>query len=67
MGEGIARYRRFTGWNYAKGASLFTLSHLGEIVAESLDAMPRLNGGISLYAAQQTVPAKARSLQGSTL
>lgn len=69
MSEGIARYRRFTGWNYAKGASLFitvateprralfgrivngkvALSHLGEIVAESLDAIPRLNGGISLY------------------
>lgn len=23
MNKEIARYRRFTGWNYAKGASLF--------------------------------------------
>lgn len=69
MSEEIARYRRFAGWNYTKGASLFitiateprrilfgkvingtiALSPLGEIVAESLDSMPRLNPGLSLY------------------
>ena len=69
MSEEIARYRRFAGWDYAKGASLFitiateprrilfgkvingtiALSPLGEVVAESLDSMPRLNPGLSLY------------------
>ena len=65
----IARYRRFAGWDYAKGASLFVtiataprracfgkivngamvMSPLGEKVREALEAMPRLNPGLSLY------------------
>ena len=65
----IARYRRFKGWDYAKGASLFItiatkprraifgkevegrviLSKLGRDVAEALDAIPKLNHGISLF------------------
>ena len=65
----IRRYRRFTGWDYTKGASLFVtltleerrplfgrvedcrmiLSPLGEIVLEALEAMPRLNPGLSLF------------------
>lgn len=70
MGNGeIKRYRRFKGWNYAKGASLFitiataprrplfgkvangkiALSPLGEKVKEALEAMPRLNPGLSLF------------------
>ncbi len=65
----IRRYRRFKGWDYSKGASLFItiateprrrlfgevkggkmeLSPLGKIVAEALEAMPRLNGGLFLF------------------
>lgn len=63
----IGRYRRFHGWDYSRGASLFitiateprravfgqvagsgvALSPLGAIVAEALEAMPRLNPGIA--------------------
>ena len=66
----IKRYRRFHGWDYAKGASLFVTmatesrraifgkvsngkmvhSELGRIVLEALEAIPRLNPGISLFA-----------------
>lgn len=66
---GIRRYRRFAGWNYAKGASLFItiateprravfgsiengvvrFSPLGKIVAEALEAIPRLNPGLRLH------------------
>ena len=65
----ILRYRRFHGWDYSKGASLFitisteprrslfgrvekgamVLSPLGEKVMEALEAIPRLNPGITLY------------------
>ena len=65
----IKRYRRFEGWDYAKGASLFitigtdpqrplfgevregavVLTPLGEAVREALQAIPRLNPGISLF------------------
>ena len=65
----IRRHRRFAGWDYSKGASLFitiataprrpvfgrivngsvVLSPLGEKVKESLESMPRLNPGISLF------------------
>ena len=65
----IRRCRRFAGWDYAKGASLFisisteprrpmfgevrngvvNLSPLGEAVRDALDAMPRLNPGLSLF------------------
>ncbi len=65
----IHRYRRFKGWDYAKGASLFitiataprqalfgrivngemALSELGRVVADALEAMPRLNPGLSLF------------------
>lgn len=68
-GGSIRRYRRFAGWDYAKGASLFVtiataprrtlfgkvgqgkvlLADLGRIVAESLEAMPRYNPGVSLF------------------
>lgn len=63
----IRRSRRFKGWGYSRGASLFitiateprravfgqvagsgvALSPLGAIVAEALEAMPRLNPGIA--------------------
>lgn len=66
---GIRRYRRFAGWDYAKGASLFItiateprravfgsvengvvrFSPLGKIVAEALEAIPRLNPGLRLH------------------
>lgn len=65
----IRRYRRFAGWDYSKGASLFVtltleerrplfgkvedcrmvLSPLGGIALEALEAMPRLNPGLSLF------------------
>ena len=65
----ILRYRRFHGWDYAKGASLFitiateprhrlfgrvedgamVLSPLGQRVKEALEAIPKLNPGITLY------------------
>ena len=65
----IRRYRRFKGWDYSKGASLFVtiataprrplfgrivngvvvLSPLGGKVKEALEAIPRLNPGISLF------------------
>ena len=65
----IKRYRRFKGWDYLKGASLFitiataqrralfgrvvggkmALSPLGEKVMEAIEAMPRLNPGLSLF------------------
>ena len=65
----IRRYRRFLGWDYAKGASLFitiateprralfgrvvngavVLSALGEKVWAAIEAMPRLNPGLSLF------------------
>ena len=69
VSDSIRRYRRFQGWDYSKGASLFItiatsprrrlfgeirggeveLSPLGENVKESLESIPRLNPGISLY------------------
>ena len=65
----IRRYRRFKGWDYAKGASLFItiateprrklfgrvvggkveLSELGRAVEAALNAMPRLNAGLSVF------------------
>ena len=68
-GDEIKRYRRFVGWDYSKGASLFItiataprraafgrieggkmrLSELGRAVEESLENIPKLNPGISLF------------------
>ena len=67
--DGIHRYRRFKGWDYSRGASLFItigvekkksifgtvrgdkveLSELGEKVSEALDAIPKLNPGITIF------------------
>ena len=69
MGNQIPYYRRFHGYDYSRGASLFitlsteprtalfgrvrnaTVEHsaLGQLVEESLEAIPRLNPGISLF------------------
>ena len=69
MSDQIPYYRRFHGYDYSRGASLFitlstepraalfgrvrnaTMEHsaLGQLVEESLEAIPRLNPGISLF------------------